>query len=326
MNRQPLIEIADLLRRSRRLLALSHIAPDGDAIGSLLGFGWLMRELNHPDLHLTLALADPLPVQFRWLPGATEIIADPPRQPWDVVVSLDSSDTRRLGAIFRPAEYGDVPVINLDHHVTNLYFGTVNYVDPSAAATAQVIVDLADVLMVPITRPMATCLLTGLVTDTLSFRTNNVDDRVLQTAIRLVKAGANLAEITQRSLNHKPLSIMRLWGLALSNLHLQDGVLWTAITPAMRAAAGVTDQGDGGLTSYLINAPEANIAAVFSERPDGQVEIGLRSRPSYDVSQIALDLGGGGHPQAAGCTIPGPLAVAQERVLPLLFQIAKDKK
>ena len=317
MHSTDLNEVAHVLRRSQRGLAICHVAPDGDAIGSLLGFGWVMAACG-PGHVITLVCPDPIPAQFAFLPGAAEILSDPPRQAWDAVVSLDASDPRRLGKPFRPAEYGDAPVINLDHHVTNLNFGSLNYVDARAASTTQIVVDLADALAAPISQPAAICLLTGLVTDTLSFRTSNVTLQVMDTARRLMAAGANLAEIAERAMNHKPLGTMRLWGLALADLHLDGHVVWTHITQAMREAAHATEPGDGGLVGYLITAPEARISTVFTETGGGKVEIGFRARPGYDVSELALSLGGGGHPQAAGCTVDGPLAAVEQRVLPLL--------
>ncbi len=323
-----LTEIASLLRRSRRVLALSHVAPDGDAIGSLLGFGWVLAAAWRAagaaaDRVFVPACADPVPAQLRWLPGSHEIVSEAPPGPWDVVVGLDASDAPRLGRVFQPAGYGSAPVVILDHHITNLQFGALNYVDPSAVATAQIVVDLADALAVPIGPEAATCLLTGLVTDTLGFRTANVTPAVLAVAMRLMEAGASLSEVTGRTLNYRPFSVLRLWGLALADVRLEHGVAWAVITHEMRQRVAAPANGDGGLVSQLINAPEAAIAAVFVEKPDGQVEIGFRSRPGYDVSQVALSLGGGGHPQAAGCTIPGPLEDAQRRVLPLLFRLAE---
>lgn len=323
-----LTEIAGLLRGSRRVLALSHVAPDGDAIGSLLGFGWILaaawREAGDAtDRAFVAACADPVPAQFRWLPGSQEIVSEVPAGPWDVVVALDASDAPRLGRVFRPADYGSAALVVLDHHITNLQFGTLNYVDTAAVATAQIVVDLADALAVPIGPEAATCLLTGLVTDTLGFRTANVTPAVLAVAMRLMEAGASLSEVTGRTLNYRPFSVLRLWGLALADVRLEHGVAWAAITHAMRQQVAAPPNGDGGLVSQLINAPEAAIAAVFVEKPDGQIEIGFRSRPGYDVSQVALSLGGGGHPQASGCTIPGPLEDAQRRVLPMLFRLAQ---
>ena len=228
-----LTEIAHLLRRGGRVLAISHISPDGDAIGSLLGFGWVLRSVI-PDARLTLACADPVPAQFQWLPGAGEIISAPPAGPWDVVVGLDASDGARLGSPFRPADFGATPIVVIDHHVTNLRFGTLNYVDPTAVATSQIVVDLADALGAPISREAATCLLTGLVMDTLGFRTSNVTPQVMAVAMRLMEAGANLAEITERALNHRPLNTLRLWGQALANVQISRRVVWASITRQMR--------------------------------------------------------------------------------------------
>jgi phosphoesterase RecJ-like protein len=319
-SRRGLAAIAGTLARARRVLAICHIAPDGDAIGSLLGLGWVLRALpGDGERMITLACSDEVPAQLRFLPGSEEITGDPPSEAWDAIVAVDSSDEHRLGRCYRPGEYGGSPVLVLDHHVTNLDFGTLNYVDPMAVATAQVIVDLADALRAPIGAEAAACLLTGLVTDTLSFRTANVTPKVLCCAARLMEAGANLSEITERALSQKPLNVMRLWGLALAGLRQDRNVVWTLITRDMRALASAPETGDAGLASFLINAPEAKIAAVLSEKQDGQVEVGLRARNGLDISGLALALGGGGHPQAAGCTLPGPLTDAEARLLPLLF-------
>ena len=228
---------------------------------------------------MTLACADPVPAQFQWLPGANEIISAPPAGPWDVVVGLDASDGARLGSPFRPADFGAAPIVVIDHHVTNLRFGTLNYVDPSAVATSQIVVDLADALGAPIGQEAATCLLTGLVMDTLGFRTSNVTPQVMAVAMRLMEAGANLAEITERALNHKPLSSLRLWGQALANVQINGRVVWASITRQMREQVGAPLNGDGGLVNQLINAPEAVIAAVFSETAEG------RSRSVFGPSQ-----------------------------------------
>ena len=328
MSQTTLTEIASILQKAHRLLVITHIAPDGDAIGSLLGFGWILRNLPAawPPRALTLVSADGVPNPYQFLPGSESVVTTAPRETWDAVVALDASDPQRLGAPFRPQEYGNTPVIVLDHHITNLEFGTLNWVDPASAATAQVMVDLADALNVPISSEAATCLLTGLVTDTRGFRTSNVSLAVMNTATRLMQLGADLADITERSLNYKPLNIMRLWGPALSQMQLQGHVAWTSISQGMREPVHAPDNGDGGLVSFLLNAPEANIAAVFTEKSDGQVEVGLRARPGYDVAHIALSLGGGGHPQASGCTISGTLAAAIQRVLPLLFAAAEPAR
>jgi len=299
------------------VLAMCHIHPDGDAIGSLLALGGLLKALPEPPAAV-LACADPVPPVLQFLPGADGITPAPLAGPWDVIVSLDASDPARLGSIYQPNLYGPAPVIVLDHHITNLRFGTLNYVDPTAAATAQLVLRLAGELGTPVDAEVALCLMTGLITDTLAFRTSNVDAAVLADASRLATYGISIAALVQRTLSDQPAAILRLWGLALSELRVEDGVVWSVVTRDMRAAAGVTGEEDGKLVSQLINAAEARAAVLFNEQPNGEVEVDLRARPPYDIAQVALSLGGGGHPQAAGCTLIGAWAEVKDRVLPLV--------
>lgn len=319
-----LAEAAALLRGARRVLALCHINPDGDALGSLLGLAWVLRALPAPPVIVTVC-ADPTPQALHFLPGAQQIHTSPPPGPWDVVVALDASDPARLGDIFKPESFA-APVIVLDHHVTNLYFGTLNVVDTHAAATAQIVLALADALEAPISYETAVCLLTGLVTDTLSFRTSNMTAAAFTAAARLMAAGADVSEIAQRSLFDRPLANLRLWGAGLTQAQLDGQVAWTTLNRAMRERAGLTGNSENGLASQLLNATEAKIAAVFNETADQHVEISLRSRSGYDVAAVALRLGGGGHPQAAGCTWPGSLTEVTNYVLPLLATVAEAKK
>ncbi len=314
-----LTEIAAALRRSRRILAFCHVNPDGDALGALLALGWFLADA---ETEVCLVCSDPVPDKLRFLPGAERILTTPPAGPWDVIVSLDSSDRVRLGPAFHAVENSGAPLVVIDHHITNPGFGDLNYVKPAAASTSEILVDLADVLGIPLAREAAVCLLTGILTDTLSFRTSNVTPHVLRVASRLMEAGADLHRLADLSLGRRPVSVMRLWGLALSQLQLRDGVLWTEVTREMRAAAGVPDEDDGGLVSYLINANEANIAVVFGEMDNGSIDLDLRARQPYEVASVALSLGGGGHPQASGCLLPGPLADAEARVMPLLLGLS----
>jgi phosphoesterase RecJ-like protein len=133
-----------------------------------------------------------------------------------------------------------------------------------------------------------------------------------------MEAGADLNRITEQTLNRKPLAVLRLWGMALTRMQVRNQIVWSTVTQKMREETGVNENGDGGLVNALISASEANVAAVFTEREENQIEVGLRAKPGFDVSQVALAMGGGGHPQAAGCTIGGPLEAAQERVLVVL--------
>jgi phosphoesterase RecJ-like protein len=137
----------------------------------------------------------------------------------------------------------------------------------------------------------------------------------MKAALRLMEAGASLAEITQRALGQRPLASLRLWGQAIDGLHLEDGILWTEVTRAMRQQWDLSEDGDSGLANFLSGIREARIVVVFTERNNGIVDVGMRSVPGLDVAQVALKLGGGGHPQAAGCTLETSLSLARERVL-----------
>ncbi len=311
-------DIAALIERGRRIMVFTHIAPDGDAIGSLLGLGHLLRSRGK---EVALIEADTIPPELQGLPGAAAISNTLPDGAWDLVIALDASDAPRLGPVFNAEAFDGTPVVVVDHHVTNLQFGAYNWVDSRAAATSQIIVHLADAWGVPINTDAAICLLTGLVTDTRGFRTSNVTVDVMTTAIRLMERGANLAVITERTLDYKPLASIRLWGPALADVHLEGSIVWTHVTQAMRAQTGAANGHDGGLVSFLLSAPEASIAAVFTEKADGRIDVGMRSRPGFDVAAVALSLGGGGHPQAAGCTVDGPLPAAEERVLAALREV-----
>ncbi len=307
----PLERAARLIRSAHSPLLVCHVAPDGDAIGSLSGLGRALRQMK---LEPTTACSDPIPSRFRYIPGAGDIVRNA-KFSFDLVISLDCSDLERLGHFVHMPAFDSAPLLNIDHHLTNLHFGTVDLVDAEASSTAEVVLRLLDHMGVSLDTELATCLLTGIVTDTRGFRTSNVTIQVMEATLRLMKAGASLPGITRCGLDRRPTAAIQLWGTALANLQSAGRVIWTSITPEMRRAAGYSGNGDAGLVSFLISAEDADVAAVFVEREDGRIEIGLRALPGFDVGHVALVLGGGGHALAAGCTLPGPMEKAQARVL-----------
>jgi len=304
-----------LLGQAHRVLLIGHVAPDGDCIGSLLGMAHALRVL---DKVVDPACADPMPAQFSFLPGI-ELILREPKDEYDLIISLDCSDIQRMGSAYRPAAFAGVPLINIDHHVTNSHFGTVDWVDTAAAATAEMVYELVEELAVPLSLDMARCLLTAIATDTRGFRTPTTTIRTMSVATRLMQAGAPLSQICELALERRPLAVIRLWADVLGSLQLYDRIIWSAITGDLRARHGLTmDDDAGGLASFMLSAPEADIAVVFDERPSGKVDVGLRSIAGVDVASVAVQLGGGGHPQASGCTLDGALPQVQSRVLAAL--------
>jgi phosphoesterase RecJ-like protein len=321
--------IARFIRAARRVMVITHVSPDGDAIGSLLGLGWALRWLGK---EYTLACADPVPRRFTYLPGSEAIVTGPepvlsPAEvgEYDLVISLDCSDLERLGAAYDESLSG-LPIVNIDHHVTNTHFGTVNWVDTGAASAAEMVLDLVESLGVPLDSDMALCLLNGIVTDTRGFRIPNTPLRTMRAALKLMEAGAQLPKVTDHVFNRRPFSDVCLWGKALNGVQLDGRIIWSQITQAMRQECASSEKGDAGLVNFLSTSDEADIAIVFVEQDDGLVKVEMRSVPGVDVSAVALSLGGGGHPQAAGCTLDGDLNAARERVLTAVKEALSKSK
>ena len=171
------------IQTARHPLLICHVAPDGDAIGSLTGLGRALWQMGREPI---LACPDPVPARFNFLPGVETVVQEA-NDLFDLVISLDCSDLRRLGHFPETPGFSNHPLINIDHHLTNLNFGDVNLVDHQAASTTEIVLQLLEYMTVPLDAKLATCLLTGLVTDTRGFRTSNVTPHVMDAALRLMR-------------------------------------------------------------------------------------------------------------------------------------------
>ena len=306
----PLIEY---LQQAGTFLLITHVSPDSDAIGSLLGLTHALRLLGKTVIP---SCSDPIRDRFDILPGNTEVVSEVTGS-FECVIALDCGDELRLGSI-----WGDLPepkpfLINIDHHISNTRFGQINWVDSSAASTAELVLQLIDQLGVTLNQDIATCLLYGIVGDTLGFRTPNTTPQQLKYAERCMEAGASLNDSITHQFNRRSRALICLWGKALNALKVKDRIAYTPISKAMRDACGMGTT-ELGLSSFLISMNEVDRAAVLLERDDGRIEISLRAKPGFNVSNAAVALGGGGHPLAAGTTIDGPLEAAVKQVLSAL--------
>lgn len=313
-------DLLTALRTAHHILCVSHVNADGDAYGSVLGMTHLLHRLGK---RAVAAMPDPVIPDFTFLSGAEAIIApDAVADDYDLIVCLDMSSPDRMGAIFDPTRHTAIPLVVIDHHITNTRFGAANWVEASCAATSQMLVYLADALGVALDLPLAECLLTGIVTDTLCFRTSNTTPEVLEAAMRLQRAGANLAATVQRTLNRLPFSTLPLWSQVLAGARLESGVAWVTVSQAQLRAAGHADD-DSRLNSILSSVNEADMSAVFTEKTNVQgdptVECSFRAKPGFTVGDLAFQLGGGGHAPASGCTLAGDLAAVVARVVPLMI-------
>jgi bifunctional oligoribonuclease and PAP phosphatase NrnA len=237
---------------------------------------------------------------------------------WDVMISLDASDEERTGVAGEFGRAHSQVVINVDHHPTNTMFGSIYLVQPEAVSTTEVVYDWLAAMEQPLSPEVAIPLLVGLVTDTNAFRTSNVTAKTLRLAQIFIEAGASLTEVTARTMGSTPYTTIELWRNALQTVELQRGIISATITQETLKKVNLVEPTDAGLISFMISTNESRVAVVFKEVADGRIELSFRSKPGYDVSQVALALGGGGHKQASGATISGPLEAAKERVLPML--------
>jgi phosphoesterase RecJ-like protein len=320
VDQSALAVAVDLLSRSQHIAAAAHIMPDPDAIGSLLGFGLAMRGIGR---QVTLLCDDSVPHSVRFLPGADTIKSSmPANSPIDLFVSLDASDVERLGKVAEPFFAANIPVLVIDHHITNIGFGTVNLVNSEWSATAEGVVDLLHEMQIPLTLEIATCLLAGLVGDTRSFATANTTPASMIAAAELMRAGADIRYVSEMLYNRRTLDSLRIWGIGLSHIEVEKGVFWSVIPLDERQKQGIRETNGSGLSNLLVSVEDAKIGAIFTEQADGIVDASFRARPGYDVAAVALALGGGGHAAAAGAKLQGPLLETARRVVALLVVAA----
>jgi phosphoesterase RecJ-like protein len=305
------------LQQASRILLITHVSPDSDAIGSALGLTHALQALGK---RVTPACADAIRDRFDNLPGHSTMVTQASGE-FDLVVALDCGDELRLGSVWADLPDPKPLLINVDHHISNTRFGQINWIDPSAASTAEMVLQIVDQLGVPLNQDIATCLLCGIVGDTLGFRTPNTTARQLQYAERCMEAGASLFESIDQQFNQRSQALVCLWGKAINVLKVKDRIAYTAISKALRDACGM-GVSDLNLSSFLVSMNEVDRAAVLVEKDDGQVEISMRAKRGFNVSKAAVALGGGGHALAAGATIDGPLNAATKQVLLALKQNA----
>jgi len=298
------------LLAANSIYVVCHIMPDGDAVGSLLAMGGGLQRLGKS---CTLACADPIPAKLAFLPAARQVVRHPPAGE-EVIVTVDVSDIERLGSTYDARAFRSRPVINIDHHVTNTQFGTVNLI-AELPSTSEVVLGLIRRLGVALDADIASALLMGLITDTRCFRTGNVTARQLRTAVTLIGSGASLTDLTAQVFDREPLSTVRLWGQALAAIQTRGKVIWTEIDQEMMKRCEARPSDADGLSSFLASTLGIDAALVFREQDDGRIEVSMRAGPGWDLSGVALELGGGGHPRAAGCTAKGPMDAARARVL-----------
>ena len=308
----PMKTILHELHQRDHFVVVSHSRPDGDAVGSILAMESLLR---HMGKSVDMVMFDAVPSVYRTLPGADRIrqtrSIDAARYGAAVILECDS--TQRTGV----QGLDDLFVINIDHHRTGREYGMLNWIDPDASAVAVMVYELALAAGAAITPAMATCLYTALMTDTGSFTYPGTSADTFTLAHALIDLGAKADSVARDVLYSVPAARIHLLGLALSRMQIQGPIAWTFITQEDLAQLAATDEDSEGTVNYLISIAEVQAAAFLREIP-GEPQLfrtSLRSKSNVDVSHVASVFGGGGHRNAAGCLIAGPLGQAVERIL-----------
>jgi bifunctional oligoribonuclease and PAP phosphatase NrnA len=300
------------IEEADRVLVVSHIHPDGDAISSTLAMGTMLQAMGK---QVVMVNESPLPKKFAFLPGADEVKqVHEVSEPFERVVALDCADRARMGACCELIAPG-ASVVNIDHHATNDSFGTMNIVQPQAAATAEILYDWIDQSRVGWNEALATHIYTGLLTDTGGFRYSNTSPKVLRQAAKLVEMGISFHQIADQVLETVTLPQLRLLKAALGTLQQTDDglVAWMKLAKADIANASHDDL--DGIVNYARNILGVDVGILFREEQPQTVKVSLRSRELVDVGRVAKQFGGGGHARAAGCTVQGTIAEAEASVL-----------
>jgi phosphoesterase RecJ-like protein len=311
--------IKELFSKANTVLIATHIRPDGDAIGSMLGLGIALKEAGKT---VTMINKDGIPAQFIHLPGAREVkrkISE--TEIFDLTISVDTSDIERSGNVFGTREI----ILNIDHHITNTNFGKFNYVDPEAVATSSLLAGKIEAWGLKYNPEIARLFMIGLITDSLGFRTSNMNSESLRIAASLIEQGADLPGIYQEVITNKRFEQVNYWGYALVKLERIGRLGWTSLTVSDRAAAGYNGNDDADLNALLSNIADCNITLLFIEQSNGTIKVSLRGKPGFNVADLAVSLGGGGHPAAAGIEMKGKLAEVQSLVIEKTLNIMNKK-
>jgi phosphoesterase RecJ-like protein len=305
--------VARLLQRNRDVYIGTHVRPDGDALGTLLG---LALALEKQGSRVARLCVDPVPDNYRFLPGARGVSAHPPDWPAQVGIAVDCDGASRLGDL-EPVLTAIPHVVDIDHHATDQAFGEERLIDSHAGATAEIVYELLAVMGVKPDPKVATCLLTAIVTDTGRFCYGNTTSRSLRIAGDLIEAGADPHRISRKVYEERSVAAMHLLGRALSRLSqdIDSQVVSSMLTSRDSEETGASPGDTEGIIDHLRAIGGPSVALLVVEREDGQARVSLRSDGTVDVSEIALGFGGGGHMMAAGCTVAATGEQAKAAVL-----------
>jgi phosphoesterase RecJ-like protein len=313
-------EVVARLRGASRVLTICHENPEADALGSALALAMLVEA--HGGI-ATPVCADPMPPMYEFLAGMERFSREPdPSIDYDLIVVGDCGELPRIGPVLEThrALFERVPILDIDHHISNPRFGEIDWVDPQSSATCEMVTLLALRLGVPLTvgnGTLASALAAGVVMDTGNFQHPNTTPRTLVVAAALREAGAPLSELARRLYRSKPNSQLVLFGRVLARMeaNLDGRLVWSTLELADLSTAGAGPEQSEGLIDMLAQSETAEAAILFKEAA-GETRVSVRTRDGgVDATKLTGLFGGGGHARAAGATVALPLEEARGAVL-----------
>jgi len=323
----PINKIINILKSSKNVVIISHVGPDGDTLGSMLGLRGILTNLNNIE-KADMIIVGKVPDIYSFLPDINLVKLSSDKslyQNYDAAITVDCAAIDRLGEaidLFRNAKI----TINIDHHISNPKFAAINWIEPEASATGQVLFKLANLLDVKITPKIATALYTSILTDTGGFKFENTRPETLHVCAKLIEAGANPSFINKKCFESKPLAMVKLQARAIDQAIFTENnkIAYTAVTREMLESLNASDDHIDGISEALRQINTVEIAMVFKETYKGDTKISFRSQ-NTNVCEIAKFFGGGGHRLAAGCTIEKNIRESINLVLPIVKkQIEKN--
>ncbi len=317
-------EIINQIKRAQHLLLASHCNPDGDAVSSLLAMGLALGKLNK---RVTLYNASPIPAVYRFLPSVERIVRHIKKTTtYDVALILDCGHMARVGEAH--TKVSQIPVIiNIDHHVTNTYFGNIQLIDPDACSTAEIVYRLIQAINAPIDKAIATSIYTGILTDTGSFRFSNTNQAAFAISQEMVRYGVEPYNVAKHVFGTYSLGRIKLLNLALDSIEISDNgkLSVMTLTNAMFAETETQPEDVDGMINYARRIEDVKVAALIQEQKNGNANsdesrkfhVSLRSDGSVDVAAIAGSFGGGGHSSAAGFQVKMTMAKLKSEIITL---------
>ncbi|MGH9971560.1 MAG: DHH family phosphoesterase [Pyrinomonadaceae bacterium] len=309
-----LSQVVELIEAKSRFAVTSHIRPDGDSLGSSLGLYWLLRAL---DKDVEVIMRDPVPPAYQQLPGA-ESVRITPRvdRPCQAVFVIECSDISRPGL----TDLDNQVVVNIDHHSTTALFGKINWIDSTASAVGEMIYNLCKATGVRVTKEIAECVYTALITDTGSFHYSNTTERTFKVASELVRSGVRPAKTAEAVFASYPWGRIQLLGEVLSTARRDASgrVACMRQTLEMQKRTQASDEATDGFVNYPLTVGEVEAVALLRECEPGTYRTSLRSKGEVNVARVAGLFGGGGHRNAAGCTLKGNWDEVEAEIMGLL--------